>query len=78
MKRRGAPEQQAYPLPVLLGHLVETVTRWEAGTQKMFSFQERVKVLALGEISEHAHGQQAVDVRRGGGSSWFHPNLLCP
>jgi hypothetical protein len=27
-------------LAVLLGHLVETVTCWKAGTQEMFGFQE--------------------------------------
>ena len=42
----------------------------------MFRLQERVKALAFGEVGEHAHGQRAVGVRRGGGgTSRFHPRL---
>ena len=78
MEGRRTPQEQAHPLAVLLGNLVKSVAGGEAGTQKVFGFQERVKALAVGEFGEHAHGQRTVGVRRwGGGASRFHPSLPC-
>ena len=48
MEGGGAPEQQAGPLAVLLGDLIETVAGGEAGAEEMFGRQERVEALAFG------------------------------
>ena len=73
-----APQEQADPLAVLLGDLIEAVADGEAGAEEVLGLQERVKAQAFGESGEHAHGQGTVDVRAWDGrASRLHPSLRC-
>ena len=78
MEGRRAPQEQADPLAVLLGDLIEAAAGRKAGAEEMLDLQERIEALAFVTIGADAHGQRAVGVQAGRtGSSQFHPNLPC-